>query len=165
MRKLIVGALCALAVIGIGAGVTLAGGGDDETGGGDSRRARTFTLAATADGFVAVNHTGDEPAPGDSFVEHFTFGDGVRTGAVLDECVVSPAEAPETLCTYVVDLDDGVLTATALVRYAPDGAGGFLPEPFDAVVTGGSGAYEGATGVVRVEFADHDDATWSFTLR
>ncbi len=162
MRRLLLGAIAALALLAVTAGVTLAAADEGDR---EDPTARTLRLDAAAEGFVPVVHDGEEPTSGDVFVERFALSSaGEVVGAVDDECVLTPDDST-ALCSFVLTLDGGSLAGTALVTFGPDGQGGFLPRPFDVIVTGGTGDHLGASGSAEVSFEDHTKATWVMELR
>jgi hypothetical protein len=158
MRKVLIALAIVAALVAIGGGASLAASGD-----GASRR---FTLNAKADFFKNVDPTGGQFGPGDYLVEGLVLARAGRpAGRDDDQCMVVGGRGPVAVCTYFITINGhGLLAASARVTFRPFDQG-FLPPPFDAAVTGGTGDYRSARGQVRITFTDHEHATFAFDLR
>jgi hypothetical protein len=106
--------------------------------------AQTITFTARGSTFheVDVAPKGETPTPNDSFVvTSKLFRAGERIGTLHAQCVVTrraadPARTP-LLCQGVYKFKDGTITGTALLSANPISR---------VAVTGGTGAYAGASG-------------------
>ena len=152
MRILVVGALL-LGAAGLAVGIASIAGGDDT-------ESETLELTLTVEeGDFKVN---DVPPParseedisgGDSFV--FTGAvAGDRKGNLLGACEVAAPGEPTCHVTY--RLDDGDVTGAGIPDFSQQA------ESFQIAVTGGTGAYEGASGLVDVH--ENGEATHEMTL-
>jgi hypothetical protein len=126
----------------------------------DDQQPRKMTLGLTEkeDGFkfsdVAPEAKSEEDvSAGDSFV--FS-GDvsGARKGRLAGACVVADEGEPTCHATYT--FDDGQITVAGVPDFSQEA------ETFQLPVTGGSDAYEGASGQVRVR--ENGQAEHNMTL-
>jgi hypothetical protein len=126
----------------------------------DDPQPRKMTLGLTEkeDGFkfsdVAPEAKSEEDvSAGDSFV--FS-GDvsGARKGRLAGACVVADEGEPTCHATYT--FDDGQITVAGVPDFSQEA------ETFQLPVTGGSDAYEGASGQVRVR--ENGQAEHNMTL-
>jgi hypothetical protein len=126
----------------------------------DDQQPRKMTLGLTEkeDGFkfsdVAPEAKSEEDvSAGDSFV--FS-GDvsGARKGRLAGACVVADEGEPTCHATYT--FDDGQITIAGVPDFSQEA------ETFQLPVTGGSDAYEGASGQVRVR--ENGQAEHNMTL-
>ncbi|MDP9074915.1 MAG: hypothetical protein M3N98_12235, partial [Actinomycetota bacterium] len=76
-------------------------------------------------------------------------------------------QGQHALCQYAIALTGrGTIHASGLyLSLHPDGHGGFLPDPFDAAVTGGTGDFPGAGGVIHITELDHQHRIYAISLR
>ena len=126
----------------------------------DDQQLRKMTLGLTEkeDGFkfsdIAPEAKSEEDvSAGDSFV--FS-GDvsGARNGRLAGACMVADKGEPTCHATYT--FDDGQITVAGVPDFSQEA------ETFQLPVTGGSDAYEGASGQVRVR--ENGQAEHNMTL-
>ena len=83
--------------------------------------------------------------PGDQVVttRHLLDGSGNRAGTVHSVCTITDGQNEDATqaCQGVVELDDGRLSFSKTAKLSE-------PKPPPMAVTGGTGAYNGATGVI-----------------
>lgn len=152
MRMLIVVALL-LGAAGLALGIlSMTQEGDD----GSEDLALTLSVA---EGDFKVNdvppaaESEEDIAPGDSFV--FTGAvSGDREGTLLGACAVAGAGEPTCHVSYT--FDDGTVTGAGVPDFSQQA------ESFQVAVTGGTDAYEGATGQVDVH--ENGEAIHQMTL-
>lgn len=122
---------------------------------GEQWRETGLALVVTEDGFkfddVAPRAKSEEDvSAGDSFVFSNDVS-GARRGRLLGGCAV--ADRGEPTCHVTYTFGDGQITVAGVPDFSQEA------ETFTIPVTGGSGAYESATGQVRVHEngrAEHD---------
>jgi len=99
----------------------------------------------------------DPPTPGDSFLLSETLThEGEGFGTLYVQCTFVTPEVNQCLATF--DLPNGQITVQGVLRDTPD---------FTVAVTGGTGAYFGATGTIDGHEPDDEAApsTYTFHLR
>jgi hypothetical protein len=142
-----------LGAAGVALGVVNLVGDDEESD------ARTLTLTVKEGNFnfndVPPRAKDEEDiAGGDSF----TFSNdisGDAKGRLFGGCFVADKGRATCQATYV--LEDGRVTIAGVPGFSQE------PETFEVAVTGGSGAYEGATGKVAVK--ENGQATHMMSLQ
>jgi hypothetical protein len=149
-------ALAAGLVLALAAAVT-----GSVTSAADDRGTRTLRLVdigAPIDVFLSggdATHTGDREVFRDTLV---WARDRSPAGRAEGHCTVIEAATATTTCTIVTTLRRGTLTT--------EGVGVFVPGTTStAAVTGGTGAYESATGHATFAFNPGGDSAVTFVLR
>jgi hypothetical protein len=136
------GAAVAVVALGVGAVGPVFGAGGDGDHGDDEDDTIRVTATRTEQGFVDVGDAGF--SLGDQFVftaELTSHGRQVGHEGVI--CSVTSVATEERQCVGSVWFDDvGEITVQGLYAGAP--------QVFSFPITGGSGAYEGAEGVLQV---------------
>jgi hypothetical protein len=113
----------------------------------------TFTSRGATFHEIDVAPRGEVPSPGDSFVVTNELRKaGERIGTLHAQCVVTrrvadPDRTP-LLCQGVYKFKDGTITGTALLSANPTTT---------IAVTGGTGAYAGASGTATEEPTDNEN--------
>jgi type II secretory pathway pseudopilin PulG len=107
------------------------------------------------------------PSLGDYQVfSHELFKDSRKVGTDGGTCTVTNVPTPGTSggttsqCLVTSWLPKGQITTLGLVTFPAQG----LPEPFTVAITGGTGAYRTARGVLTVTFLSATDTTVAFDL-
>jgi hypothetical protein len=151
------GALVIVALLLGGAALVL---GIVSVAGGDGEESQELTRTLTVEeGDFKVNDVAprakseEDISGGDSFV--FTGSvSGDSKGSLLGACEVAAPGEPTCHVTY--RLDDGDVTGAGIPDFSQQA------ESFQIAVTGGTGAYEGASGQVDVH--ENGEATHEMTL-
>jgi hypothetical protein len=109
------------------------------TGSAQSQAATSLHLISTAQESIGFTPEHHQPRPGD----RFGAGDAITgddTG--IDRVICTVIDKDHAMCTAVAQLSKGTLTAESLVS--------FEPGKTRYAITGGTGAYEGASGTAVV---------------
>jgi hypothetical protein len=103
-----------------------------------------FRAKTTEQEFLDLGEKGD--SLGDQFIFHDVLRqEGERIGDDGGVCTLTSVDLGQFQCVVTAWLPDGQITSQGLVE--PTGE---FPERFVFAITGGTGAYEGASGEVRV---------------
>ena len=139
----------------IAAGVTaLALMGSELTVAGAGAGAGTDTISVVENAVdsTVIDQGPSGPGIGDVFVvggRLFEDG-GTRVGVDGSSCTVT-SDGGKALCGLTLRLSDGQITAQGLIRSA------HVPYVATMAVTGGTGAFAGAGGSIRLEQTTHDE--------
>jgi hypothetical protein len=148
----VVGAVTAVVALAIGALVPAAA--DDK---GDRRTFRVVAIT-TEQAFVDLGEEGF--SLGDEFVFHDNLlKSGEKVGHDGGICTVTSAEEGQFQCEVTFWFKKGQIAAQALIQPTEE-----FPERFILPITGGSGAYKGADGVVHVLQQSETRAVVTFRL-
>jgi hypothetical protein len=159
-------AIVPVVAVALAAGaVTLASA--DSNGSSDDDHARVVKLFEHTDQQQDVDVAPTGPGLGDEFVFSSVLlsregGSQVGTDGGVCTAVRPPqgGGGPTVHCVAAVELERGQITVQGLVTFtdAP------TSPPFELAVTGGTGAYEGASGHLRVQPLNETDSTLTFVL-
>jgi hypothetical protein len=159
-----------LAVLFAVAGVTLASA--DSNGSRDDHAQVINLFAVTAQfAFIDADKSGDAPTLGDEFVfsdDLFDHQGGTKIGTDGVVCTIvrlEPQDKPTDAvlqCQATISLAGGQITVQGL--FTTPTAENQFPPPFDLAVTGGTGAYEGASGHITVQELNETDANLTVFL-
>jgi hypothetical protein len=164
MRRNLALAPVAAVALAVGA-VTLASA--DSNGSSDDDHTRVIELFEHSDQQQTVDHPPTGPDLGDEFVFSsvlLTRAGGSQVGSDGGVCTLVREEQGGTRttahCVAAARLERGQITVQGLVTLtdAP------TAPPFELAVTGGTGAYQGATGHLRVEGINETDSTLTLVL-
>jgi hypothetical protein len=143
------------------ASVTLASASSSDS---SSREIKVFAKTVQSD---FVNAGAQELSLGDQFL----FADDLsreKGGSVIGDdggsCTivrVTSADSVTVQCVVTLRLSGGQISTQGLV----DESGTGTPPPFDIPITGGTGAYEGASGHVTVKELNDTDSILTFHLQ
>jgi hypothetical protein len=143
------------------ASVTLASASSSDS---SSREIKVFAKTVQSD---FVNAGAQELSLGDQFL----FADDLsreKGGSVIGDdggsCTivrVTSADSATVQCVVTLRLSGGQISTQGLV----DESGTGTPPPFDIPITGGTGAYEGASGHVTVKELNDTDSILTFHLQ
>jgi hypothetical protein len=129
-------------------------------GGHGSKGHRSLQLAGTEASlsFVDVEpkqaSEGEPPTPGDSFLTSETLTRaGEAFGTLYVQCTFVTPDVNQCIATF--DLPNGQITAQGVLRESPD---------FTVAVTGGTGAYFGATGTIDGHEPEEEAASSMYTI-
>jgi hypothetical protein len=135
----------AIGALGLGLGVA----GVANVAGADSGHTQSLHFEATRQS-ESVLQLGTEPSQvGDEFVDHWTIARAGRSpGALETVCQVTASQGQSATlqCVATASFSEGLLTIQG-VGAATDSPTG---NDFTFAVTGGTGAYRGASGEVRI---------------
>jgi allene oxide cyclase-like protein len=124
-----------LSAIVAGASLSVASAGETEL---------RFRAKTTEQEFVDLGEKGE--SLGDQFIFHDVLRQGgERVGHDGGVCTLTSLDLSQSQCVVTAWLADGQITAQGLIE--PTGE---FPERFVFAITGGTGAYEGASGEVHV---------------
>jgi hypothetical protein len=157
-KRAAVAAIVTLAILGVSAGTGAADGGKGK------HRGDTLKLVATTlqEDFL------DLGAPGPSLGDEFIFSEVLRergreVGTSGGVCVVTETVPPYTVVTFhcvaTLSLRRGQITLQGLVEVQGEDD----PGPFTVAITGGTGAYRGASGEAVIR--DVSDTVTIYKLR
>lgn len=139
-------AVAGAAVVAAGGGAALASVGT-ATAQTTASSAHTFTLRVHhgSDTNLDLGASGFSAGDEDLFVSPVSRG-GKPDGRVVGRCTtLRVARTADQLCDFVLSLRRGQITASGTVRSGEAG-----PAPFELPILGGTGRYDGASGMVTV---------------
>jgi hypothetical protein len=155
-------ALIVAAVLAVAAAVTVSNAVMSPANGANAQTLRLIDIGAPIDVFLSggdPSHTGDREVFRDTLV---WAKDRQPAGKAEGHCTVIEASTATTTCTIVTTfLKNGAVTGTLTT----EGVGVFVPGTTStAAVTGGTAAYEGASGHAAFVFNPGSDSAVTFTL-
>jgi hypothetical protein len=162
MRSRFALTIVASLIVAVGAGAIASA---ESPGKAQGRHPFTVSEVTAQQKFLPVDPSSSALGLGDRLVFSDTLS-GDKAGTDGGVCTVvnvidGPAFTGVYHCNVTAEFADGQITGQALVL----STAGNNPAHFDIAVTGGTGAYDGATGHVSVETIDRGHANLTFWLK